>query len=81
MQFGHYAYFVIAALTRIGSVKDKPRSGTFNPGRFSAPNGDIDHSGDLINSSVQGLKKVSLYVLGEKTQMKVCLSSSPFLFS
>ena len=60
-----------AALTRIGSVKDKPKSGTFNPTRFPATNGDMDQNGDLINSSVQGLKKVSLYVLGEKTQMKV----------
>lgn len=68
---GSYLPLTISALTRLGSVKDKPRSGTFNPSRFAQPNGNIDQNGDLINSSVQGLKRVSLYVLGEKTQMKV----------
>ncbi|XP_052225213.1 myotubularin-related protein 13-like isoform X3 [Dreissena polymorpha] len=57
-------------LTRIGSSKERNRTSTFDPARFSHPNGDVSQSGDLIHNSVQGLKKVSLYVLGEKTQMK-----------
>ncbi|XP_060586000.1 myotubularin-related protein 5-like, partial [Ruditapes philippinarum] len=67
-----------STLTRIGSVKDKSKTSTFDPARFSHPNGDLERTGDLINSSVQGLKKVSLYVLGEKSQMKgVKLESFP----
>ncbi|KAL4225636.1 ARS-binding factor 1 [Mactra antiquata] len=64
------------SLTRIGSVKDKGRPGSYDTSRFA--NGDVERTGDLINSSVQGLKKVSLYVLGEKTQMKgIKLESFP----
>ncbi|XP_053384706.1 myotubularin-related protein 13-like isoform X1 [Mercenaria mercenaria] len=67
-----------STLTRIGSMKDKAKTSTFDPSRFSHPNGDLERTGDLINSSVQGLKKVSLYVLGEKSQMKgVKLESFP----
>ncbi|XP_021368098.1 myotubularin-related protein 13-like [Mizuhopecten yessoensis] len=64
---------------RIGSIKDKSRmSGTASldssaarlNGALSDGNyGERSH-GDLINSSVQGLKRVALYVLGEKAQMK-----------
>ena len=60
----------VAALTRLGSVKPSVRTGTLDGRQFSHPNGSVD-GGDLISSSVQGLKKVSLYVLGEKAQMKV----------
>lgn len=33
--------------------------------------GVLDSRGDLINNSVKGLQRISLYVLGEKAQMKV----------
>ena len=69
-------------MTRIGSGgggKEKQRTATLDPSRFSHNSGDLERAGDLINSSVQGLKKVSLYVLGEKTQMKVkTLNASQF---
>lgn len=67
-------------MTRIGSGggKEKQRTATLDPSRFSHNSGDLERAGDLINSSVQGLKKVSLYVLGEKTQMKgIKLESFP----
>ena len=73
--------FVFAALSRIGSSREKTRTATLDPSRFSHPNGDLERAGDLINSSVQGLKKVSLYVLGEKTQMKVCILSLTMLWA
>lgn len=34
-------------------------------------NGGVSERSDLLHSSVQGLKRVALYVLGEKAQMKV----------
>ncbi|XP_052797634.1 myotubularin-related protein 13-like isoform X4 [Mya arenaria] len=67
-----------STLTRIGSTKEPPRTATLNPARFSQPNGEVERAGDLISNSMQGLKKVSLYVLGEKAQMKgVKLESFP----
>ncbi|KAJ8313207.1 hypothetical protein KUTeg_009240 [Tegillarca granosa] len=60
---------------RMGSFREKSRLSTasFDPAMASrlAQNGGLmDSPGDIINSSVQGLKRVSLYVLGEKAQMK-----------
>ncbi|XP_048241880.1 myotubularin-related protein 13-like isoform X3 [Haliotis rufescens] len=57
------------SLNRIGSLREKSRYSSPDT-RSRAQNGSLDHRGDLINSSVQGLHRVSLYVLGEKTQMK-----------
>lgn len=65
----------ISALGRIGSFKDKSRLSTSSlessSKRVSHQNGSVDPKGDFVNNSVQGLNKFSLYVLGEKTQMKV----------
>ena len=59
----------LPALNRIGSLRDK---GGLSPGlEGHRQNGSLDTRGDLINSSVQGLQRVALYVLGEKNQMKV----------
>ncbi|XP_052066679.1 myotubularin-related protein 13-like isoform X4 [Mytilus californianus] len=54
---------------RIGSIKEKTRT-TVDPSRLSVSSGMSINQGDIINSSVQGFKRVSLYVLGEKAQMK-----------
>ncbi|CAG2192244.1 MTMR5_13 [Mytilus edulis] len=53
---------------RIGSIKEKTR--TTDPSRLSVSSGISITQGDIINNSVQGFKRVSLYVLGEKAQMK-----------
>ena len=66
-------YISSAAFSRIGSTKDKGRLGTATlDSALTHHNGGLTESrGDLINNSVQGLKRVALYVLGEKAQMKV----------
>ena len=53
---------------RIGSIKEKTRTSV--DARLSQSSGMSDSRGDMINTSVQGFKRVSLYVLGEKAQMK-----------
>lgn len=59
----------LPALNRIGSLRDK---GHLSPNlEGHRQNGSLDMRGDLINSSVQELQRVALYVLGEKNQMKV----------
>ncbi|KAL3842272.1 hypothetical protein ACJMK2_020304 [Sinanodonta woodiana] len=66
------------ALTRIGSLKEKHKHSTLDSRGYLHPNGTLDGRGDLINSSVQGLRKVSVYILGEKAQMKgIKLESFP----
>ncbi|XP_076471850.1 myotubularin-related protein 13-like isoform X2 [Babylonia areolata] len=57
-----------ASLSRMGSLRDK--GGMSPPMEARRHNGTLDSRGDLINSSVQGLHCVILYVLGEKNQMK-----------
>ncbi|XP_041365406.1 myotubularin-related protein 13-like [Gigantopelta aegis] len=59
-----------ASLNRIGSLRGKNRMSSTSMDSQSQANGSLDYRGDLINSSVKGLHKVALYVLGEKTQMK-----------
>eukprot|EP00105_Crassostrea_gigas_P044502 XP_019928650.1 PREDICTED: myotubularin-related protein 13 isoform X4 [Crassostrea gigas] len=61
--------------SRIGSIREKPR-GNSNSATLDhlSPalhqNGGVNDRADLLHTSVQGLKRVALYVLGEKTQMK-----------
>ena len=71
-------YISSAAFSRIGNTKDKGRLGTATlDSALSHHNGGLTESrGDLINSSVQGLKRVALYVLGEKAQMKVSVEAN-----
>ncbi|KAL8615600.1 hypothetical protein ACOMHN_026590 [Nucella lapillus] len=55
-------------LSRMGSLRDK---GALSPTlEAHRHNGSLDSRGDLINSSVQGLHRVAVYVLGEKNQIK-----------
>uniref|UniRef100_A0A0L8FQN0 PH domain-containing protein n=1 Tax=Octopus bimaculoides TaxID=37653 RepID=A0A0L8FQN0_OCTBM len=60
------------ALGRIGSFREKPKlqTGSLESNRTLRQNGSLDPKGDIVNSSVQGLHKVSLHILGEKAQMK-----------
>ncbi|XP_078332157.1 myotubularin-related protein 13-like isoform X3 [Crassostrea virginica] len=61
--------------SRIGSIREKPRMNSSSATLDTSPamlhqNGGVSERSDLLHSSVQGLKRVALYVLGEKAQMK-----------
>lgn len=60
------------SLGRIGSFREKTKiqTGSLESSRTLRQNGSLDPKGDFVNTSVQGLHKVSLYILGEKAQMK-----------
>ena len=58
---------IFAALTRMGSLRERNELSPDSPHH----NGSFDNRGDMVHSSVQGLQRVALYVLGEKNQMKV----------
>ncbi|KAL5006472.1 hypothetical protein ScPMuIL_015278 [Solemya velum] len=62
----------IKTLGRVGSFREKSRMSTtsLDPGILGRHSGILDSRGDLINNSVKGLQRISLYVLGEKAQMK-----------
>jgi hypothetical protein len=65
----------LAAFSRIGSIREKPRmnssSATLDTAAMLHQNGGVSERSELLHNSVQGLKRVALYVLGEKAQMKV----------
>ncbi|XP_048780689.1 myotubularin-related protein 13-like isoform X4 [Ostrea edulis] len=60
--------------SRIGSIREKPRmnssSATLDSSAMLHQNGGVNERSELLHNSVQGLKRVALYVLGEKAQMK-----------
>jgi hypothetical protein len=73
-----HAPVLCAALNRIGSLRDK---GQLSPNlEGQRQNGGLDVRGDVVTSSVQGLHRVALYVLGEKNQMKVGGGDKALLF-
>ncbi|XP_048780690.1 myotubularin-related protein 13-like isoform X6 [Ostrea edulis] len=63
-----------SSFSRIGSIREKPRmnssSATLDSSAMLHQNGGVNERSELLHNSVQGLKRVALYVLGEKAQMK-----------
>lgn len=49
-------------------------SATLDSSAMLHQNGGVNERSELLHNSVQGLKRVALYVLGEKAQMKVRVS-------
>ena len=64
--------FLFLALGRFGSWRsDKVRTSTGSLQYSTKQNGNIEYS-DMGDNVPQSFHKAVLYVLGEKTQMKVC---------